>query len=114
MLKILLAIILVVGIGCGDIWDLHGGITKTIRNGTVVESAPEVEITQDEEGISADENPNMLKILLIGDGPTKAIFATRTIDTGRWTVVYYEERMIGGLGSTTSYISDEKGNVVIG
>jgi len=114
MLKILIAIILVVGVGCGDIWDLHGGITKTIRNGTVVEDVPEVGITRDEESIPADENPNMLKILLIGDGPTKAIFATRTIDTGRWTVVYYEEYSIGGLGSTTSYISDAEGHVVIG
>ena len=114
MLKILLAIILVVGIGCGDIWDLNGGITKTIRNGTVIESAPEVEIAPDEESIPANEDPNVLKILLIGDGPTKAILATRTLDTGRWTVVYYEEYSVGGLGSTTSYISDAEGNVVIG
>lgn len=114
MLKILIAIMLVVGIGCGDIWDLHGGITKTIRNGTVVESAPEAATPRDEEAIPADENPNMLKILLIGDGPTKAIFAARALDTGRWTVVYYEEYSIGGLGSTTSYISDAEGRVVIG
>lgn len=99
MLKILIAIMLVVGVGCGDIW----GMTQTTRNDMTIKSGLANYNTPD---LPLIDDPDVLKVYIVRDGTALAIVALQNED-GQWVVGFTD------IKSQSYYLGNETGAVKI-
>ena len=99
MLKILIAIILVVGVGCGDIW----GMTPATRNDMAIKSGLTNHGTSD---LPMIDDPDVLKVYIVRDGTALAIVALQNED-GQWVVGFTD------IKSQSYYLGNETGAVKI-